>query len=33
MKTKVSLEELEKWAKAYPDMTVLQFLKILTRIS
>lgn len=28
MKTKISLKELEQWAKVYPNMTVLQFIKI-----
>lgn len=28
MKAKVTLEQLEMWAKAYPDMTILQFIKI-----
>ena len=28
MKTKISLKELEKWAKVYPDMTIVQFIKI-----
>lgn len=33
MKAKVTLEELQQWAKVYPDMTILDFIKILTRIS
>jgi len=28
MKTKITLEELHQWAKVYPDMTILQFIKI-----
>lgn len=28
MKTKITLEQLAMWAKAYPDMTILQFIKI-----
>lgn len=28
MKTKITLEELEKWAKVYPNMTVSEFIKI-----
>lgn len=28
MKAKVTLEQLEMWAKAYPNMTIVQFLKI-----
>lgn len=28
MKTKITLEELEQWAKAYPNMTVSEFIKI-----
>lgn len=28
MKAKVTLKELEMWAKAYPNMTIVQFLKI-----
>lgn len=34
MKTKITLEQLEQWAKVYPNMTVLQFIKIfLNKIS
>lgn len=34
MKAKVTLKELERWAKAYPNMTILQFIKIFSdRIS
>ena len=33
MKTKVTLKELEQWAKVYPNMTILQFIKILNRTS
>lgn len=33
MKAKVTLKELERWAKAYPNMTIVQFLKILTKNS
>lgn len=34
MKTKITLKELEMWAKVYPNMTVLQFIKIfLNKIS
>lgn len=28
MKAKVTLEELKAWAKAYPNMTIVQFIKI-----
>lgn len=28
MKAKVTLKELEMWAKAYPNMTIVQFIKI-----
>lgn len=28
MKAKVSLKELAMWAKAYPNMTIVQFIKI-----
>lgn len=28
MKTKITLEELEQWAKVYPNMTVTEFIKI-----
>lgn len=28
MKAKVTLKELERWAKAYPNMTIVQFIKI-----
>lgn len=28
MKTKISLKELEQWAKVYPNMTVAEFIKI-----
>lgn len=28
MKAKVTLKQLEMWAKAYPNMTIVQFLKI-----
>ena len=28
MKTKITLEELEQWAKVYPNMTVAEFIKI-----
>lgn len=28
MKTKITLEELEQWAKVYPNMTVSEFIKI-----
>ena len=30
MKTKVSLEELEMWAAAYPNLTIVEFIKILS---
>lgn len=33
MKAKVTLEQLKTWAKVYPNMTILDFIKILTRIS
>lgn len=33
MKAIVTLEQLEQYAKIYPNMTIVQFLKILTRIS
>lgn len=33
MKAKVTLEQLKAWAKVYPNMTILQFIKILTRTS
>ena len=28
MKAIITLKELEQWAKAYPNMTILQFIKI-----
>lgn len=28
MKVTITLDELSMWAKAYPNMTVLQFIKI-----
>lgn len=28
MKAKVTLEELHQWAKVYPNMTILDFIKI-----
>lgn len=28
MKAIVTLEQLEQWAKVYPNMTIVQFLKI-----
>lgn len=28
MKTKITLKELEMWAKVYPNMTVAEFIKI-----
>lgn len=28
MKTKITLKELEMWAKVYPNMTILDFIKI-----
>lgn len=28
MKAKVTLKELEQWAKVYPNMTVAEFIKI-----
>lgn len=33
MKAKITLEELHQWARVYPEMTILDFIKILTRIS
>lgn len=28
MKAKITLEELKKWAEVYPNMTIVQFIKI-----
>lgn len=28
MKAKVTLEQLQQWAKVYPNMTILDFIKI-----
>lgn len=28
MKAKVTLKELERWSKIYPNMTILDFIKI-----
>lgn len=33
MKAIITLKELERWSKIYPNMTILDFIKILTRIS
>lgn len=33
MKAIVTLKELAMWAKAYPNMSILDFIKILNRIS
>lgn len=33
MKAIITLKELERWSKIYPNMTIVQFLKILTKNS
>lgn len=33
MKTKITLNQLKMWAAAYPNMTIVQFIKILTKNS
>lgn len=33
MKVKVTLEQLKTWAKVYPNMTILDFIKILGKTS